>query len=226
MAKRGRPKGSKNKPAKTKAVVKSKPEASAATAQDAVADILAQAAVKSELQVGDPYLSNISEEDLAKRLADAKPQTDAVLDSGQADFLPGTYGGDPTFVPEFVYDEIANRERRATMPDEYHYYWVSQERMTHHKLKGYRYVEYSGGKGSAAGGFTGTGLYDRTLDNHVRNGDVFLMYTSMRNWEAIRRANREHNSAIEGAVQDGVHNEGYRRGVRTFTEKDGTIVYN
>ena len=215
MAKRGRPKGSKNKPAKAKAAVKSKPEASAAKAQDAVADILAQAAEKASVSGGE-----------VPNLADAMPETDAVLDSGQADFLAGTYSGDPTYVPEFVYDEIANRERRATIPDDYHYYWVSQERMTHHKLKGYRYVEYSGGKGSAPGGFTGTGLYDRTLDNHVRNGDVFLMYTSMRNWEAIRKANQEQNIAIDSAVQDGVHNEGYRRGVRTFTEKDGQIVYN
>ena len=212
MAKRGRPKGSKNK---TEVAVKSKPEASAAQAQDAVTEILAQAAEQASVSGGD--LPN---------LADAMPTTDAALDPGQADFIAGTYSGDPTYVPEFVYDDIQNRKRRATMPDDYHYYWISAERMTHHKLLGYRFVEYSGGKGTAPGGFTGTGLYERTLDNHVRNGDVFLMFTSMRNWEAIQAKHKKINDEINSAAGDGIHNEGYRRGVRTFTEKDGQIVYN
>ena len=212
MAKRGRPKGSKNK-VTSDAVEQSKPEASAAEAQDAVADILAQAA--AQVEGGD-----------LPKLADAMPETDAALDPGQADFIAGTYSGDPTYVPEFVYDEIQNRKRRATMPDDYHYYWISAERMTHHKLKGYRFVEYSGGKGTSPGGFSGTGLYERTLDNHVRNGDVFLMFTSMRNWDAIQAENAKINNAINAAAGDGIHNEGYRRGVRTFTEKDGQIVYN
>jgi hypothetical protein len=196
-------------------------EASQAEAAAAVEDILSQAQAKAD--AGPDSVDTMEE-----KLLGTSPETDAAVDRGQADFIPGTLRPDPTYLPERVYDEGSGVDRQVTRPSEYHYIWVVGEKITQFRTNGYKFCLHDGGpqSGLANRGFLGTGLYERTLDNHIRNGDTFLMYAPMRLYEQMVQADRDQVDAWTIAAQKDLHNEGYRRGVRTFEEEDGQIVYN
>lgn len=186
-------------------------------AAKAVEEILQGAADKaSGMLQGEPEITGRS------------PVNIATESRAQADFLPGTRMPDPTYLPEFAYDETAGVSRRVTIPTEYHYIWVVDLKLTRFRTLGYRFCLHDGGSlsGLANRGLLGTGLYERTLDNHVRNGDTFLMFAPLRLYEQMQQADRDQMEAWSQAAQKDLHNEGYARGVRTFEEIDGEIIYN
>ncbi|MGH9426145.1 MAG: hypothetical protein ACRD2L_07575, partial [Terriglobia bacterium] len=96
----------------------------------------------------------------------------------QADFLPGTLKVDLPYIPEFVEDEMTGERRRLLRPQEYHYIWVQRELVIRYRANQYKFVLYNGGQlsGLAGAGFSHTGLFEQTADNHVMLGDCLLMY--------------------------------------------------
>ena len=150
------------------------------------------------------------------------------LEQAQDDYIPGTRVLDIQMVPNRAYDENIGRSRRVGLPNDYHYCWVHTEKVTQFRIQNYKFCGYNGGVGSglADGGFSGTGIYEKTFDTHVRNGDMFLMWIPIRQYEAMRGEVKEFNDRMEGAAEGEVHNEGYRRGIRTFKEVDGVLIYN
>jgi hypothetical protein len=192
-------------------------DASKHEAEKALADIRSQAELKSSAMLTE------EPEFLGK-----SPETTASTDRAQADALPGTLRPDPTYLPEHAYDEGSLVSRRVTLPNEYHYIWVVDVKVTQFRALGYKFCIHDGGpqSGLAEGGFRGTGLYERTLDNHIRNGDTFLMYAPLRLYEQMQQRDRDQIEAWTVAAQRDLHNEGYKRGVRTFEEVDGQIIYN
>jgi hypothetical protein len=193
-------------------------EASKIEAQRAVEEILANKSKDSAEPIPIPDDSIVG----------ASPETDAAVDPGQADFIPGTRHPDPTYLPERIYDEGMGVVRQVTLRSEYHYVWVVDVKLTQFRANGYKFCLHDGGSqsGLANRGFLGTGLYERTLDNHIRNGDTFLMYAPIRLYEQMQQADRDQIDAWTIAAQKDLHNEGYRRGVRTFEEVDGQTIYN
>jgi len=165
-----------------------------------------------------------SEPDVSGKSPDTNPSTDP----GQADFIPGTRLPDLLSVPEKVYDERTGIERLASLPKEYHYCWVESSKITQFRVWGYRMCLYNGGSlsGLADKGFSGTNLYERTLDNKVRHGDVFLMYVPMRAYENLKAEERKKLEDWNNVPKTEMHNVAYGAGVRTFEEVDGMIVNN
>jgi hypothetical protein len=159
-------------------------------------------------------------------ISNAKPQENPTDTPLQADFLPGTRVNDFTRLPVRVYDEISTVVRECTRPNEYKYLWAHPDKISGLRLQGYRHVLYDGGPGSgvASRGFVGTALYERTLDNHVRNGDTLLMYAPMKLYEEIRKEQHQRNEDYNRAAEESFHDQGYQRGVRTFKEVDGGRV--
>jgi hypothetical protein len=162
------------------------------------------------------------------RLIGASPEHSASHNPSQRDFIPGTAVIDPTYIPERCYDEIAQQDRAVALKNDYHYVWVTDNKINQFKIKGYRFVLYDGGSqsGLAAGGLRGTYLFERTIDNHVRNGDVFLMWCPLRLWEELVAYDQEQGQRWEQAAENDHHNLGYRHGVRTFKEVDGKQIFN
>jgi len=136
------------------------------------------------------------------------------------DFLPGTKPLDALHVPEFAYDDDRHCVRRITLPNEYHYIWVEGTDVDRFKHNGYRFVAYNGGVSSGLDGqgLNGTYLYERTLDNHVRRGDVYLMYCSMRLYEEIVRQDGEMAQKMRNMGHNNFHNIAYRYGIKSFHE--------
>lgn len=213
----GRPKGVKNKP-KVDTITKEPigdyvPDPTV----EAVKDILKEAETKSQaILASEPDVSGVS------------PTTDASTDPGQADYIPGTRPPDLTYLPDTVYDEHRRISRPCARKNEYHYCFVEAGKINQFKVNGYRFCLYDGGQGSglAPGGLGGTYLFERTLDNHVRHGDTFLMYLPMRAYEALSAEMRKKLDAWNMAAETDFMNEGYRRGVRTFKEVDGVQISN
>lgn len=202
-------------------------EASAVEAKKAVDDIMsksAETAANFELykQTNDNLLQ--SEPDVLG----TSPETDATKDVGQADFIPGTVRPDPTYLPDRCYDEGMGSERRVTLKSDYHYCWVVDLKLTQFRSMGYKFCLHDGGSqsGLANRGFLGTGLYERTLDNHIRNGDTFLMFAPVRLYEQFVAEDKRQADAWTIAAETDLANKGYRHGVRTFKEEDGQITYN
>lgn len=197
-----------------------KVEDSKEVAQQALDEIMSQAAEKTG--------SVLSADE--GRYDDAKPEASsyAPVEENQRDFIPGTRRPDLTRLPEFAYDESIGRTRRVSRPKEYHYVWVHGAKMDRMHFQGYRLVMYDGGSrsGLADGGLRGTNMFERTLDNHVRNGDTFLMYVPMRLYAQLVLEDAEQAAKWENAAEQDHHNLGYRYGVRTFQEKDGQQIYN
>jgi hypothetical protein len=162
------------------------------------------------------------------RLIGASPEHSASHNPNQKDFIPGTRHIDPTYIPDRCYDEIAQTERAVGLKHEYHYIWVTENKINQFKVLGYKFVLYDGGSmsGLAVGGFRGTYLFERTIDNHVRNGDVFLMWCDRRLYEDLQAEDQEQIQKWEAAAENDHHNLGYRYGVRTFKEVDGKQIYN
>lgn len=212
--KRGRPKKVKETP------VVPAPQDTKELARKAVEEIMSQA---TEAARGIELESPVS-------IEGARPGAssyDAVEDA-QEDYLPGTRVTDIQMVPTRAYDENIGRVRRLGLPDQYHYCWVHPDKVTSFRVNGYKHVQYNGGSqsGLAEGGFNGTGMYEKTFDNHVRNGDMFLMWIDNRRFEQIERDEIDYRLKLEQAVEDQIHNDGYRRGIRTFKEVGGVTLYN
>jgi hypothetical protein len=190
-------------------------ESSASEAAEAAAEILQTA--NQQVLSQDEY-----------RLIGASPEHSASHNPNQRDYIPGTRHIDPTYIPDRCYDEIAQRERPVALKSDYHYVWVTENKINQFKIRGYKFALYDGGSmsGFAAGGLRGTYLFERTIDNHVRNGDVFLMWTDLGNWERLCEEDREQGRKWESAAENDHHNLGYRYGVRTFKEVDGKQIYN
>ena len=150
------------------------------------------------------------------------------LDQSQEDYIPGTRVLDIQQVPRRIYDETTGSVRQLGLPDDYHYCWVHTDKITQFRIMGYKFCSYNGGVGSglAHGGFSGTGVYEKTFDNHVRNGDMLLMWVPNRQYEAMTKEIDEYRDRLEGSVEGEIHNEGYRRGIRTFKEVGGVTIYN
>lgn len=204
-----------------KDAVAAKAEKSPEEIKAALKEIMQEAAV----QTGDMLHSNEGE-----RLAEAKPEAssyDPVMQN-QRDFIPGTRRHDLTRLPEFAYDEKEQEVRRVSLPKEIHYVWVHPDKLDSMHSRGYRLACYDGGNqsGLAPGGLRGTNMFERTIDNHVRNGDTFLMFAPARLYEALVEEDAEQSRAWEMAAEEDHHNLGYRYGVRTFKEVDGQIIYN
>jgi hypothetical protein len=159
---------------------------------------------------------------------DAPVETGDEVAKSQADYIPGTRRFDGLAVPDYVFDEGTNSRRRCGLPQHYKYCWVEQGKLNWFKTSGYRFCYYNGGpnSGLAEGGFKGTFMYERTLDNHVRNGDVLLMWTHLRNWEALQEEERKQIDTWNAAAETDLADRGYRHGVRTFKEVDGQQEFN
>jgi len=230
--KRGRPKGSKNKPKVkkdpiTKEIVDDRVPTKEEILADAPEDAEAAQAARAILKAAESKASEI----VAQREADvagASPETDPSTDPGQADFVPGTRPPDMLYLPERVYDEFKQVSRPCARKNEYHYCFVEASKVTQFKILGYRFCLYDGGQNSglAPGGFSGTNMFERTLDGKLRHGDTFLMYIPLRGYEQLQSEERKKIEDWNRAAQTSLHNEGYRRGIRTFEEVDGVQVYN
>jgi hypothetical protein len=48
----------------------------------------------------------------------------------------------------------------------------------------------------------------------------------MRHYEDITNDETKRRASLESAVEDEIHNDGYRRGIRTFKEVNGVTIYN
>ena len=136
------------------------------------------------------------------------------------DFLPGTKPLDALHVPEYAYDDDRHITRRVTLINDYHYIWVEGSDIDRFKHNGYRFVSYNGGMQSGLDtyGFNGTYLYERTLDNHVRRGDVYLMYCEMRLYAEIVRQDGEMAQTMRNMGHNNFHNIAYRYGIKSFHE--------
>lgn len=222
--KRGRPKGSTKPKPKVKTDIVTKEPLGAAPAdapteeeRQAVRDVLKEAeAASAQILHGAPDVSGVS------------PTTDASVDPGQADFIPGTRPPDMLYLPERVYDERTGVERRCSLPNEYHYCWVEGSKITSFRIWGYRLAQYDGGpqSGLAPGGLSGTHLYERTLDNHVRHGDVFLMWIPIKGYEVLKAEDRKKIDDWNMVPKTEMHDAAYSHGVRSFEEVDGVRVNN
>lgn len=150
------------------------------------------------------------------------------LEHAQEDYIPGTRVLDIQLVPRRAYDEDLRSVRQVGLPSDYHYCWVHQDKVTQFRIMRYKFCSYSGGglSGLAERGFQGTGIYEKTFDNHVRNGDMFLMYVPIKQHEVMVQEDAEYASKMESSAENEAHNEGYRRGIRTFKEVDGVTLYN
>lgn len=189
-------------------------------ARKAVEEILSQASAQASQTA---LVSPVSIDD-AKTGASSHDN----LEDAQDDYIPGTRVLDIQMVPKRAYDENLGRSRQVGLPNDYHYCWVHTDKITQFRIQSYKFCGYNGGAGSglADGGFSGTGIYEKTFDNHVRNGDMLLMWIPMRQYEAIGQEVAEFNDRMEGIAEGEIHNEGYRRGIRTFKEVDGVLIYN
>lgn len=218
-----KPKAKRGRPKKVKEEIPVVPQVTndetTKLATKAVEEIMSQAAGKSSVELESP----VSIEG-AKTTASSHDN----LKYAQKDYIPGTRIHDLQQVPSHAYDEDLQRTRQVGLPSDYHYCWVHTDKITQFRIEGYRFVQYNGGPGSglAAGGFSGTGMFEKTFDNHVRNGDMLLMWCDMRRFEEIQSDDFKRRQAFESSVESEVHNDGYRRGVRTFVEKDGVTLYN
>ena len=186
-------------------------------AKKAIDEIMSQASAKASslLQVEDDLLGR-------------KPTQDPSSSPAQADFLPGSRVSDITYIPDYVEDEDTNTVRRCKLPHEYHYVWVEGSKRPTYRMNGYRFVLYDGGHGSglAERGFLGTGLFERTADNHVWHADCYLMYCTNSAYERIKQDDKDLLDKYNAAAESDIHNYGYRYGVRTFKEENGQIIYN
>jgi hypothetical protein len=235
----GRPKGSgKKSRSKPKDVLTKEPiKETAPTKEEVLGEesqdskdvkkllVEAEAAAKEILEKDEkPSMMLQSEPDLLGN----KAQTNVNDDPGVADRIPGTRPKDVLDIPDRVYDEISGVDRPCALKGTYHYCWVEGSKINWFKVRSYRFVLYDGGSrsGLAGRGFAGTNMFERTLDNHVRHGDIFLMYTDIRTWEDIREEDRKKLESWNKMPSGGLHNEGYGRGVRTFEEVDGQHIYN
>jgi len=218
----GRPKGSKNKPKTdilTKEPLKEPTELLSAPEDEnkaAVREILKDAVRASEILHSEPDVSGVS------------PTTDPSTSPAQADFIPGTRRPDTVYLPERVDDERRGITRPCAMKKEYHYVFVETSLRDAFKARGYRYVLYDGGMGSglAQYGFSGTDMFERTLDNHVRHGDTFLMYIPRRGYDALVAEEREQIDKWNAVPGTELHNTGYGLGVKTYEEREGQRFYN
>lgn len=216
----------------TKAAVKKEeviPEASAAEARAAIADIMAAATTSAaekedKRRLGVPVIS-VKDPDLTGKSALGARTAE---NQGQADFIPGTKNIDLPYIPEFVEDERTGEARRLLLKDEYHYIWVSHDLITRFRANTYKFCQYDGGpqSGLAGEGFKHTGLFEKSIDNRVMLGDTYLMYIPVRKYEAIVAEERQELDALNAPLGQ-VRSEGSRIGVRTFVEDaDGKLVYD
>lgn len=207
--------------AATAPVDEAKAEMSASEVQEALKDVMGQAAA----QAGD--LLQTTKEDFYDGAKPESSSYDPVMQN-QRDFLPGTRKHDLTKLPEFAYDENSQSVRRVSLPKEIHYVWVHSDKLDTMHSKGYRMARYDGGNqsGLAEGGLRGTNMFERTIDVHVRNGDTFLMFAPERLYVAIMAEDAEQVRRWEDAAEQDHHNLGYRYGIRTFREVDGETIYN
>lgn len=194
-------------------------ETSKEAAAKAVAEILSQASAQSQTALVSPVSI-----DGAKTGASSHD----TLDLNQDDYIPGTRILDIQQVPARAYDEDLGVTRRVGLHGEFHYCWVHTDKVTTFRINGYKFAIYNGGNqsGLADRGFQGTGIYEKTFDQHIRNGDMFLMWITKRHYEALEKDETEQRSRWESAAQDEIHNDGYKRGIRTFREEDGVTIYN
>jgi hypothetical protein len=200
----GRPKGSKNK----KTLAKER---------------------QREVDAQDNYESSGGIQTVAEQPFEGNPaKTDAATHPGQADHLPGTRFSDTLYVPDRAFDSEISMTRQVALRQEYHYVWVYPDLIPSFKNRSYRQCKYTGGQGSglAERGFKGTDMFEMTLDGNVRNGDIILMYIPLRGYQEHQEAERKFIDDRNMAVSTEMHDEGYRRGIRTFEEKDGTEMFN
>ena len=131
-------------------------------------------------------------------------------------------------MPERAYDSALGIDRQVSLPEEYHYCWVYPDLIASFKNRGYLQCGYKGGarSGLADRGFQGTDMFEQTLDGHVRNGDIILMYVPERGYQDAVQDERDLMDKRDVAVSTQMHDEGYRSGIRTFEERDGKEVYN
>ena len=193
---------------------------------------VAQAASKEILKKADEKIDAakastllLAEDDQLGRSADNDTSKNPTV---QRDTLPGTRRPDMTYLPEQAYDAEEDRDRRTTLPKDYHYCWVADALVQRFRTLGYKFCLYNGGSqsGLADRGFKGTGLFESTLSKHVRNGDTVLMFTDMRLYEHLSQMDRDQVDKWNRAAQGDLHNLGYRYGIRTFEEDKGEIKYN
>lgn len=193
----------------------STPEATAPEASKIASEVLAKAdeAILAKAVPAD-YTDNF----------EGTPKRDAANNKSHIpqDHIPGTKPLDALHVPEYAYDDDRHIVRRVTLPKEYHYIWVEGTDIDRFKHNGYRFALYNGGNqsGLAEQGLSGTYLYDRTLDNHVRRGDVYLMYCDMRRYEEIRRETEERTHNMRNMGHNNFHNISYKYGIRSFHAVD------
>jgi hypothetical protein len=153
------------------------------------------------------------------------------VDNIQRDSLPGTRRKDDnTYVPEFVYDEVEQCQRRAKLPAEYHYVLVDIERIGKYIRHGWKHVLFDGGSrsGLAERGFKGTGdgIFRRTLEGYCQRGDCRYMYIENRAWEEIRDEDEYQASMAMSRALGSFANAGYREGIRAEAYVDGKPVFS
>jgi hypothetical protein len=188
-------------------------------ARKAVEEIMSQAAVNAGIQTVNP-VSIVG--------APTTASSHENLSLAQEDYIPGTRVLDLQQVPKRIFDEDLKIVRQVGLYDNYSYCWVHQDKITSYRIMGYRFCNYSGGpqSGLAERGFQGTGVYEKTFEMHVRNGDMLLMWIDRRLRDEIEAADVKFRTNLDSAAEDQVHNDGYRRGIRTFKEVDGVTIYN
>lgn len=104
---------------------------------------------------------------------------------------------DPTTIPEFAYD--GTTKRRLRQPGMY-YRWGRFDKVPFHIAAGYRHVMYDDMVGNL-------GLYEKSADGHIHNGDVVLLQISERGRAANRAMIENRNRLQEAAVRRGFSND-------------------
>jgi hypothetical protein len=80
-----------------------------------------------------------------------------------------------------------------------------------HQLRGWTPVFYDPT-------FAGTGLYQKSVEGWVLNGDTILLSISRNGHERLRKEIRDRYESQVGAIKEEFHIEGERSGVTTYEE--------
>jgi len=151
-------------------------------------------------------IGKMQERDPARRLTNTAPS-----------FMPPDF----TEIPDMV--DFNDGTRRPVKDPNRHYRWVRFQgrnpRVADRRLRGWRPVLY-------ADTFEGSGLYEKTVNGYVANGDCILMWISMDGYEKIKRDIAAIKALRSGAVDDNFHSEMDKIGLESFEEdEDGKRTY-
>jgi hypothetical protein len=181
-------------------------------AKDAEADALAAKAIAAEIVAKESA-------EKAKKLKELQKLQQPDSDMNIKSHTDSTQLPDYTYIPEYVF---VGNERRVLKDSNMAYRWGrysgkadGQSRLPIHQVRGWRPVFYDPK-------FTDTGLFQKSIEGWVLNGDTMLFQISK---DGLRRLAEEKQRRFElmtRAAEEGFAGEGERLGVETFKEDPKT----